>query len=370
VHKVKLSLVPLPKSALGAAGKSLALTHDSGVVSNAAAAGNSTSGTASMFKTLGRVSGYELQYGDPFSGATGVTAISTGVEQYKTAAGAKKGLAFWRKDDAKIPSLAQYGVTLTLKTLKAPALGATRGFGLGTTYTITGVTPFSLVDERVADGRFVLQVVAAADSLSTASSSASKLMRALDHRLRLAETGHLRGKPVKLLGPPTAGPPPGGPDLATLALTPADFGGQATVSSQKYEVPSTPSLSEYQLEMAPAGSYADLFQIIDWFPTANDATVLARVSAAAFATTLTSAFPGATAQFTPIDLSSVGDNAFGGVVQVTTTGQPTIYISAVVLSAGQALDLVFTGSLALPQNSDVLNLAQLAAARLNAGLAG
>src|SRR2546423_6110021 len=110
-HRVKLSLVPLPKSALGAAGKSLALTHDSGVVSNALAAGKSSSGTPSSFKKLGRVTGYDLTYGDPFRAGTGVTEIASGVEQYKTAADAKKGLAFWRKDDAQITSLEQFGIT-------------------------------------------------------------------------------------------------------------------------------------------------------------------------------------------------------------------------------------------------------------------
>ena len=59
-HRVTLSLVPLPKSALGATGRSLALTHDSGVVSNVDAAGNSVSGTTSTFKNLGRVTGYDL----------------------------------------------------------------------------------------------------------------------------------------------------------------------------------------------------------------------------------------------------------------------------------------------------------------------
>ena len=95
-HRVKLPLVPLPKSALGGAGESLALMHDSGVVSNADAANNSTSGTTATFKNLGRVTGYDLTYGDPFTGGTGVTQIASGIEQFKTSAGAKKGLAFWR----------------------------------------------------------------------------------------------------------------------------------------------------------------------------------------------------------------------------------------------------------------------------------
>ena len=100
-HRVELPLVPLPKSALGTSARVLGLSRDSGVVSNAVAASNAVSATPRTLQKLGRVTGYDLTYGDPFSGRTGVTEIESSVERYRTAADARRGLAFWRKDDAK-----------------------------------------------------------------------------------------------------------------------------------------------------------------------------------------------------------------------------------------------------------------------------
>ncbi len=87
------------------------------------------------------------------------------------------------------------------------------------TYAIPNAAPVSLVDEQFADGRYVLQVAVAAGSLDAAFHLAAKLARKLDQRLRLALTGRLHGKPVKLPPRLDAGPPPGGPDLAAMALT-------------------------------------------------------------------------------------------------------------------------------------------------------
>ena len=75
-------------------------------------------------------------------------------------------------------------------------------------------------------------------------------------------------------------------------------------------------------------------------------------------------------QFTPVDLTAVGNNASGGVLSVTQTGQPTNYLALVALSSGQASDLILAGSGSQIQASDVVNLAQTAANRLNAGLSG
>ena len=97
--------------------------------------------------------------------------------------------------------------------------------------------------------------------------------------------------------------------------------------------------------------------------------MLAKISGAGFANLLAQS-SGASVRFTPADLSSVGDNAYGGVVQVAASGQPTVYFVLVLLSSGRAVDLVFAGALSQPQAADVLNLAQITANRLDAGLAG
>ena len=142
-----------------------------------------------------------------------------------------------------------------------------------------------------------------------------------------------------------AGPPPGGPDLGRLALTSSDFGGQATITDQGYGTPSTPSLSTYVRDMEPAGSFADLAQVIEWFPHANEATVLGRFEGVGFAYGLAEGLlTGVRGEFTPVDLSAVGHDAYGGIVSVTPSGQSTVYFVIVSLSSGQAADLILAGS--------------------------
>ena len=363
-HRVKLSLVPLPKSALGAAGKSLALTHDSGVVSNVDAASKSTSGTTSTFKNFGRVTGYDLAYGDPFTGGNGVTQIASGIEQYGTAAGAKKGLAFWRKDDAQIASLEQYGISVTLKAVKPPAIGTGR-FGYGTTLSLPNLSPIASVDEQVADGKYVLHVSVSGGSLTSASHLAAKLLRAIDQRLQLAEKGRLDSKPVKLLRPLQAGPPTGGPDLSTLTITAADLRGSAIVGEHTYAV-DTAALSAYLFNMNPAGQFQQLTQELEWYATANEATVITALEQAVVASEF-AVLLGVTPTASPVDLSAVGDNAKGQILFFSANGQ-SLYIGMVGLSRGQASDLVLVSGASPLQASDVQSLAQAAATHLDAGV--
>ena len=192
-------------------------------------------------------------YGDRYSGRSGVTEVTTGVDEYKTAGDAKRGLTFWKKDDPKITVLNPYGLPVAVKAIKPGKIGTSR-FAEGTTITVPGAAPLALVDEQFTDGRYVLQAKVAAGSLSAAASVSRKLARTLDQRLRLAEAGQLRGKAVKLPKQLKAGPPSGGPDLSTLALTTADLGGLATVADQAFNMPSSPALSEYTRIMQPAAA--------------------------------------------------------------------------------------------------------------------
>src|ERR1700749_3134873 len=84
---VKLALVPLPKAALGAPGHSLPLAQDSGSVSNAEAASESSGDvTPKRLNRLGRLSGYLVDYGNPFGDAAGVREIQTAVERDRSTA--------------------------------------------------------------------------------------------------------------------------------------------------------------------------------------------------------------------------------------------------------------------------------------------
>jgi hypothetical protein len=369
-HRVKLAVVVLPKSALGAAGRSLAVSPDSGVVSNPVAVGNAVSAHPNTFDRLGRLGGYELRYGDRYSGRPGVTEIWTGVDTYKTPAAAKRGLAFWRKDDPKITELGHYGLAVTVKALQAAKVGSHR-FAEGSTISVPNAVPLSVVDEQFTDGPYVLHAEVAAASLSAAAHLAGKLALRLDHRLRLAEAGRLHGKPAEVPNQRDAGPPPGGPDLATLALSSADFGGQAKIESDGYGRPSHPALSTYLLDMEPAGDFGALSQFLDWFPTANDASLVARFEGVEFAWVFANGvLTGVPGQFTQVDVSAAGDNAYGAIVSIAQQGKPTVYVVVVALSSGHAGDLVLAASETPVQSSDVLSLAQLTANRLDSGLAG
>ena len=370
LHHVRLAVVVLPKSALGTAGRPLALARGSGVISNAKAPNNSYTATASTFAKLGRVTGYALTYGDRYSGRTGVTELTTGVDEYKSSVDARRGLAFWKKDDPRITVLKPYGLAVVVKVMKAPRVGTHR-FAEGTSFTIPNGAPVSFVDERFTDGRYVLDVQVGAGSLSAAAGTAGKLARTLDHRLRLAEAGKLYGKPVKLPLQLAPGAPPGGPDLAALALQTSDLGGTATLGDHAYATPSAPALSAYGIDWNPAGTFDALSQIIAWFPTANDATVLTGFEETVIAHGLAEGLTGVVAgQFTPVDLSAVGDNATGGIVSISQPQQPTVYLTVIALSSGQASDIILAGGQSQIQPSDVVNLAQTAASRLNAGLSG
>lgn len=358
---VQLSVLPLPKPALGSAAKSLSLAHDSGVVSNVAAAYNTATATPGQIAKLGRVSGYALDYGDVYGAGAGVVEVQTGADRYKTASDAKKALAFWKKDDAQTAALlSSYGLQATAKAFEAPKLGVARFGSLGT-LTISGVAPLASADVQVADGQYILDVQVSAASASSAKSLASKLAKALDARLHLAVKGKLHAKPVKLPAKQKAGAPSGGPDLATLALTASDFTGTATLLSSGYHVDAQ-ALSEYSMNFSPAGQYGAVSQIVEWYPTAGDATFLAGYEEPILASM-------GSEQSTPVDLSAVGDNAHGTLAQITSGGS-TVYLAVVALSRGQADDVAIAASQSPLQASDVQSLAQAMASHLDAGVTG
>ena len=60
-------------------------------------------------------------------------------------------------------------------------------------------------------------------------------------------------------------------------LQPSDPDGPATVDDHFYSV-DLPALSEYQLDMQPAGAFSEFAQLIDWYPNANEATFHASVA--------------------------------------------------------------------------------------------
>jgi hypothetical protein len=114
--------------------------------------------------------------------------------------------------------------------------------------------------------------------------------------------------------------------------------------------------------MAPAGSsYDQLAQEVSVAGSALEVKYFAALAAGAFA----HAGGGGTA--TPIDLSGVGDDAFGELVQITL-GSNSASEAIVVLSRGKYLDFVVAAAGAKLSAADLQSLAQRAAHRLDAAV--
>jgi len=349
-HRVSLALVPLSKSLIGPAASSFSLAYSSGTVSNANAAAHTPDATPKTLKKLGRLTGYGLEYGNAFTGAAGITDVRTSIEQYKTAADARRALAFWKKEDAKLSKLdnPSFSVTNVPVNVPAPAAG-TSHFAYLTTYSAPNIVSVSGIDEQIADGRYILDVIVTAGTAPLAEDLAPKLAAKLDARLRLARKGRLHAKAVRL-AKQVAGRPPGGPDLSVLALRKSDLVGNATVSKGYLADPA--AISDYSVFMLPAGQFDALDQEIEWYPVANEASFFADFENAAALEQ-----PGTTA----LDLSSLGDGAQGSVTVGSSFSQGQVFFSS-----GQLAEFIFMASEGSIDSNDVISVAQAAASRIDA----
>jgi hypothetical protein len=350
-HRLRLSLVPLQTAQLGPQGASLPLQFDSGTLSNR--------DVPPPLRKDARVSGYQLDYGVQLSGGAGVTGIETQVEQFRTHAGAKKALAYWKKQDKGAAKLyREVGIDVTARFFKVPAIGSGRfGYDLG--LQIPNADPLYLVDEQATSGSFVLHASVSAGTAATAEHLAPVLMSKLVHRVHRLLAGQLHGSPPKMPPFPNPGPPPGGPDLSTFVVGPSDFTGKTTVIDQGYGIDLL-ALSTYGIDLQPAGPYEDLEQEVSWYANANEATWEGTLFADVFS-------QGSSGT---VDLSAVGDNAHGLLLSGTDQSGNPVHVALVILWQGQAVDLAIGESPATIQPSDVQSLAQAMANHLNAGLAG
>jgi hypothetical protein len=354
--RVKLSVLPLPASSLGSAAKSLPLQRNSGVIGNK----NYFAGQLPLTPnrsfvsglidpaTLGRVSGYALDYGHGASGAAGVTEVWTSVDSYKTSADAKKGLASWKRWETNLylhSSLHGAALSVTNKKQKAAAIGSAR-FAVLATYSAPNIAPLFGLDEQFTRGRYEADVTVWAGTAQAAKQLAPKLAKKLDARIKLALAGRLHAKPVKLPPQPKAGPPPGGPDLAPLALNSTDLNGPATTNQQGY-VRDLLALSFYQVVMQPAGQFDLLQQQISWYATANEASFTDDVLADQFG-------PGS------LDLSGIGDGAWGVLLNGSIGGAAVLFFSS-----GQLEESVVFESPNAVQPAQAKSIAQTVADKIN-----
>ena len=365
--QIDLAIVPLPKSALGAHARAFPLLRDSGVVSNAAAANDSAGTvTAGQLTRLGRATGYMLDYGNPFGSGPGVTEIQTEIDRYRSAADARKGLEFWRRDELKTSAMKKFGIDLSVHKLSLSGVPAP-GWEYGGTALIKGLKPLHGVDADFQQGHYVLSVSISAGSTSAAARAVPGVARKLYQRVRLALAGRLHAAPVKLPPPVKPGPPPHGPKPRDMVLTKSDVGAPATVRHRGYSKPKNAldqnAVSAYDLTMAPAGSYPYIAQEV--LVGANHAEVqyFAGIAMGAGATG-----PGKV-KATPVDLAGIGDGARGEILRLTANGR-TAYEAVVVLSRGSYLGFSLAAQASALTAADVRSFAHLAASRFNAGLAG
>jgi hypothetical protein len=364
---VKLALVPLSKPALGAVGHALPLARDSGTVSNALAASESSGDvTPKRLKKLGRLTGYLLDYGNPFGDAAGIREIQTEVDRYRSTADAHKALAFWRRDELSNTQLKKLGVDFTLKKLRLSGIPGPHWVYAGTA-VIKGLEPVTGVDAELQDGRYILDVSTSASTNAAAARLVPGIARKLDHRLRLALAGRLHGKPVSLARALKPGPPPHGPKPAALTLRTSDLGA-AKIVHKGYSPPKNAldpnALSVYDLDMSPAGPYIVVSQEL----LVGESKLEAQYFGAIFSSAIGAGF-GKVGKVTPVTLTGIGDNARGELLQVTVNGQ-TAYVAVAVLTRGSYLDFVDAASESALTAADVHQLAQSVAKRLDQGFGG
>jgi hypothetical protein len=365
----RLDLLPLPQRTLGAEGASLALQwQDSGLVPNDDAASSANGNVVpKQLKTLGRVLGYALDYGDPFTGGAGVNEIKTAVEKYKTVADATRGFAFWRKDGAKASPKAEGAFTSTLARLRPRRVGQATFSYLSTEHA-SSLSPIYYLDERAREGRYLIEVRIGAGGESAAKQLAPRLARALDSRVRRAIAGHLQGPPVKIPLAPASGPPPAGPDLSKLVVQPADVG-QTQVQNLEQGYGSAPyAISDYGMFLGPAGPYDLLDQNLAWYPTATEAAQVAAYSGffgGGFQVVSTGPL---TFVDTPVDVASAGNNATAEIVDVDSSGTPVFVFGLVRLRKEQLVDSVtlLAGEAAVGPTG-LQSVAKAMATRLDAG---
>jgi hypothetical protein len=365
--KLRLSLVPLQSAQLGPANASLALNYGSGPI-HGYLVSDGLFGTLFLAGgvNLGGIKGYALNYGDPFTGSAGVTAISSSVEEYRTSAAAKKGLVNGRFEDSDFSSLSSPMLSITAKKVAATGVRGRR-FAYLITLSAPNLNPIVRLDEQVKCGSFVLDLTVTAGTASAAESRAPRLLRVLVNRLRLLLEGRPAGTPATLPPKPRVGQAPGGPDLSTLALDPTDVGESGGTPFQSYTPALAPALSEYFQVIQPAGSYDFVAQQIGWWPTATEATYAATYQGAlgvSFGVGDGGSFGvGSGETVTPVDLSALSDPATGYLI-TGDDGSDAV----VTLTNGPTGEVILGKSTSTLQASDVQSLAQAAANRLDAGL--
>jgi hypothetical protein len=371
----QLALMPLPTTVLGAAVSGLTLAPDSGVVTNGQAASNANAPTtAATLAGLGRVSGYQLDFGGDAPTGAPISQVETAVELYRSAAGAARGLAFWRKNELDVSVARQLGFSVSLSLFAASGLGG-GSFGDDGTLSVKGAPPFQGADVYFRVGRLVGSATVGGHGLNMLRSLALTEARSLRQRISAVLAGRVSGRPAVLPGKVRAGPPPGGPGLEPLALKPTDFVA-AKLKSQGYTVDTFLNpISEYRRTMVPAGTIASFQEQVALFRDATQAAYELGVLRALFTTQAGLNASGLNGKdstsFKPRSVPvTAGDESFAAIGLDHTKSGASAYLGYVVVRLGRTLEiLVIANPASRPIPASALTaLAAAAATRATRGL--
>jgi hypothetical protein len=258
--KAQLAIMVLPKDRLGTEARGLNVSIGSGFIDNAAAADGTfdPNDTGRKLGRAGRIVGYDLWYDDlsgaSFRRASGLMEIDSSTDLFKSAAAADAFITKQLRDARRLRGKRiDFGLRLAASsTFHVGAIGK-HTVGLRTTALVGSRRIYgTLVGFRV--GPLAASVsITRADAKSMAT-TAEQLARALSERIRLAGSGKLNAQPVPV--PPIGKkgrPPPGGPDLAPMALSGSDLPNGAKVVRQGY-VDDRDTLGSYEREFDPSAA--------------------------------------------------------------------------------------------------------------------
>jgi hypothetical protein len=222
---------------------------------------------------LGRLTGFELDYVD--SGYTaldrgkGLLGIETSVDLYRNAKAARKGMAFWLKDEKTFAGLKPSGVKIAFKPVPAPKVGQERWSFAGA-LTVNGKPPIYGVDIVFRVGALIADVTVTSADPKSGRAIVKSLARKLETRIRQVLSGKVKGPPVQVPGKVKAGPPSNGMDLTAMAIKPADIAG-GKIERQGYQLdPDVSPVSEFYREIS-GSAFAAFNEKIELFHSSTEA---------------------------------------------------------------------------------------------------
>jgi hypothetical protein len=163
------------------------------------------------------------------------------------------------------------GVKAALAPFTVSGLGGSP-FAFAGSIVVKGKLPLYGAEVLFQAGELLAEVSVSAADAAEPKPLAAVLARKLELRVARARAGKLAEPPVPLPGKLKPGPPPGGPELSKLAVTPSDLGA-GTVKQQGYRLDKdlTP-ISDYHRELSPAGAFAELDEDVELFHSPTEAS--------------------------------------------------------------------------------------------------